>query len=143
MKERNLYIVISILAIVIISLSACAQKTVHAYNNNFVSTTISVYNNMIAYCEKQNSVEHEMVTGEVDELFSQQQKLISIRDEMQKQKGYDKDMLKIINNEIADIDMMFGEYKNGVSSIPEKHYLFFSSYLKQTNVNLKVFLDNK
>jgi hypothetical protein len=51
-------------------------------------------------------------------------------------------VLIIIDNEIADIDMMFAEYKNGTGTVPKKYYMFFASYLKQTNVNLQVFLDH-
>ncbi len=142
MKTWKNYLGVCIVFALLAMLSSCSLTKNNNADHFHLTKIVTLNNNMIAYCDKQNTVEHEIVTGELDEILAQQQELISIRDEMHMQKGYDKDVLKIIDNEIEDIDMMFGEYKGGVGTVPEKHYMFFASYLKQTNVNLQVFLDH-
>ncbi len=127
----------------VLVLASCAQTPISDRDNLKYSQLITTNNSLIAHCEKQIVEEHEMVTGELDEVLTLQQKLMSIRDEMQKKKGFNKDVLMILDNEIADIEMMFGEFKDGEGTIPAKHYLFFASYLRQTNANLQVFLDHK
>ncbi|MDD2229929.1 MAG: hypothetical protein PHY48_11010 [Candidatus Cloacimonetes bacterium] len=128
---------------IVFCLMSCSLFRTSNYSTLLISKVVAVNGSMLGYCESQNQEEHAYKSGEMDEIFKQQQALITIRDEMNKQKSFNKDVLKIIDNEIADIEMMFGEYKEGVATVPEKHYLFFASYLKQTNVNLQVFLDKK
>jgi hypothetical protein len=130
-------LVVTLLALII----SCSLTKSHNANDFNITKIVILNDNLVAYCEKQNTIEHRVVADELNEVFAQQHKLTSIRDEMRKQKGNNKDVLMILDDEITAIDMMFGEYKDGVGTIPEKHYLFFASYLKQTNVNLQTFLN--
>lgn len=123
-------------------LVSCSLNKSNNAEDSHLTKIVVLNDNMAAYCDKQNNIEHKVVAGELDAIFTQQQTLISLYGKMKKQSKYNKDLLKIIDNEIADIDMMFGEYKNGSGSIPEKYYVLFSSYLKQINVNLQIFMEH-
>jgi hypothetical protein len=93
MKTWKNYLAVCIIFTLLAMFSSCSLSKNKNSDRLHLTKIVTINNNMIAYCEKQNTEEHEVVTGELDVISAQQQKLICIRDEMQQQRDSDKDVL--------------------------------------------------